>query len=155
MEKNYLVHFGIKGQRWGVRRFQNPDGTLTDRGKRYYKKADEKFVKKKSDKIFKKASQQSTKEMKKFVKKDLRGKKGRTAINIYNKKLASVMRDKTKDIRTPSGKVIEWVAKRGTAGVYMALADQGYNIEQLKQGVWDDGRVGYKQSKVKIQEGSS
>lgn len=31
-----LYHHGIKGQRWGVRRFQNPDGTLTPEGiKRY------------------------------------------------------------------------------------------------------------------------
>ena len=29
-----LYHHGIKGQRWGVRRFQNPDGTLTAAGKR-------------------------------------------------------------------------------------------------------------------------
>ncbi len=33
----YLAHHGIKGQKWGVRRYQNPDGTLTDEGrKRYY-----------------------------------------------------------------------------------------------------------------------
>lgn len=29
----YLMHHGIKGQKWGVRRFQNPDGTLTNAGK--------------------------------------------------------------------------------------------------------------------------
>lgn len=29
-----LMHFGIKGMKWGIRRFQNPDGTLTDLGKR-------------------------------------------------------------------------------------------------------------------------
>lgn len=29
----YLAHHGIKGQKWGVRRFQNPDGTLTAEGK--------------------------------------------------------------------------------------------------------------------------
>lgn len=29
----YLIHHGIKGQRWGIRRFQNPDGTLTEFGK--------------------------------------------------------------------------------------------------------------------------
>jgi len=33
-----LVHHGIKGMRWGYRRYQNPDGTLTEEGKkRYYK----------------------------------------------------------------------------------------------------------------------
>ena len=31
-----LTHHGIKGQKWGVRRFQNPDGTLTPEGKRRY-----------------------------------------------------------------------------------------------------------------------
>lgn len=31
-----LYHHGIKGQRWGVRRFQNPDGTLTPEGKARY-----------------------------------------------------------------------------------------------------------------------
>lgn len=36
---NELMHSGIKGQKWGVRRYQNPDGTLTKAGKlRYYKK---------------------------------------------------------------------------------------------------------------------
>lgn len=30
---NRLIHYGIKGQRWGVRRYQNKDGTLTAAGK--------------------------------------------------------------------------------------------------------------------------
>lgn len=34
----YLVHHGIKGQKWGVRRFENPDGTLTEAGKKRYNK---------------------------------------------------------------------------------------------------------------------
>ena len=29
-----LAHFGIKGMHWGVRRFQQPDGTLTSAGKK-------------------------------------------------------------------------------------------------------------------------
>lgn len=28
----YLIHYGIEGQKWGVRRFQNEDGTYTDEG---------------------------------------------------------------------------------------------------------------------------
>ena len=31
-----LYHHGIKGQKWGVRRFQNKDGSLTPAGKRRY-----------------------------------------------------------------------------------------------------------------------
>ena len=34
-----LMHHGVKGQKWGVRRYQNEDGTLTAAGKaRYYDK---------------------------------------------------------------------------------------------------------------------
>lgn len=31
-----LYHWGIKGMKWGVRRYQNKDGTLTDAGKKRY-----------------------------------------------------------------------------------------------------------------------
>ena len=35
-----LQHHGIKGQKWGVRRFQNKDGSLTLAGKRRQKQDD-------------------------------------------------------------------------------------------------------------------
>lgn len=34
----YLCHHGIKGQKWGVRRYQNKDGSLTSAGKERYSK---------------------------------------------------------------------------------------------------------------------
>lgn len=41
MSNYYLTHSGVKGMRWGVRRYQNKDGTLTPAGRtRYLKKAD-------------------------------------------------------------------------------------------------------------------
>lgn len=37
-ESDYIAHHGIKGQKWGVRRFQNEDGTRTPAGEKRYKK---------------------------------------------------------------------------------------------------------------------
>ena len=34
--KDELYHHGIKGQKWGIRRFQNEDGSLTAEGKKHY-----------------------------------------------------------------------------------------------------------------------
>lgn len=47
-----LFHHGIKGQRWGVRRYQNSDGTLTGAGqKRYDRDVRENNAKKKDNRI--------------------------------------------------------------------------------------------------------
>ena len=35
---NTLYHFGTKGMRWGVRRYQNEDGSLTEAGQRRYER---------------------------------------------------------------------------------------------------------------------
>lgn len=45
MENSTLAHHGIKGQKWGVRRFQNTDGTRTAAGKKRYEKSGDKKVK--------------------------------------------------------------------------------------------------------------
>jgi hypothetical protein len=37
MGNDYLAHYGILGMKWGVRRFQNKDGTLTSSGKKRYR----------------------------------------------------------------------------------------------------------------------
>lgn len=43
IDNEYLEHHGVKGQKWGVRRYQNEDGTLTDEGKKRYSNLDSKF----------------------------------------------------------------------------------------------------------------
>jgi len=40
---NSLSHFGIKGQKWGVRRYRNYDGSLTQRGLDRYRKTEKNY----------------------------------------------------------------------------------------------------------------
>lgn len=40
-----LYHYGVKGMRWGVRRYQNKNGSLTNAGKKRYKALNGDFVK--------------------------------------------------------------------------------------------------------------
>lgn len=52
MEYDYLQHWGVKGQKWGVRRYQNKDGSLTPAGKkRYDQDVRENNAKKKDNRI--------------------------------------------------------------------------------------------------------
>ena len=37
---NYLAHYGVLGMKWGVRRYQNKDGTLTAAGKKHEQQSD-------------------------------------------------------------------------------------------------------------------
>lgn len=39
-----LYHHGIKGMRWGVRRYQNPDGSLTPEGKNRLRKLNDSYA---------------------------------------------------------------------------------------------------------------
>lgn len=50
---NELYHWGIKGMKWGVRRYQNQDGTLTSAGRKRYSADDYKNGVKKAGNIAK------------------------------------------------------------------------------------------------------
>ncbi len=68
---NYeLTHWGVKGMKWGVRRYQNKDGSLTSEGlKRYRKDYDDLKLAQKTVKLFNGAN-----------------KTGVTAVDSYNSK---------------------------------------------------------------------
>ena len=45
MTNNELYHFGVKGMKWGVRRYQNKDGSLTKAGRKKMAKLDKEYSK--------------------------------------------------------------------------------------------------------------
>lgn len=49
--EEYLAHHGILGQKWGVRRYQNPDGSLTTEGRRRYGAGYEELSRSKQKKV--------------------------------------------------------------------------------------------------------
>lgn len=153
-----LYHHGILGMRWGIRRYQNPDGSLTPAGQKRYlasmTKKDTKWAKRKGESITTKAKRQSQKELDVYGRRLLQnpdafnrnGKLSAKTVNAYNQKMAELMSQKVSDLKAPSGRAVSFVAKRGEIGVFMALSNQGYDPNQYKNGIYSSGRVAYRKT---------
>lgn len=82
----YLIHYGIQGQKWGVRRFQNEDGSLTEEGIRRYGRLIDKAG----------SSEKHKKKLEKFEKKiDVGG--NRNHISDYDSKKEILRKNKRFD----------------------------------------------------------
>ena len=142
-----LKHYGVKGMKWGVRK---------DRGASGLQRKDARWVKHKSAKVTAKARKKSSREINKLTKEIQRDPTARTksgrlsskAILDYNTKVASAMNGKVKNLKSPSGKTVTFVAKRGEVGVLLALADQGYDMDRLRNGLFTSGKVAYRKETV-------
>lgn len=65
MYEDSLAHFGIKNQKWGVRRYQNLDRTWTEEGKKRYGKKAARDIERAERKKERKARRQAVKQIKK------------------------------------------------------------------------------------------
>ena len=151
-----LYHYGIIGMKWGIRRYKNPDGSLTHAGRRRLEKQDAKRAKKKASKITAPAKKLSQRELDVYGNyllklpnaRNANGKLSAQTVNAYNRKMAELMSQKVSEIRAPSGRVVSFVAKRGEIGVFMALSEAGYNPNEFKNGIWSSGKIAYKKKVV-------
>lgn len=112
--QEYLMHYGVKGMKWGVRRYQNYDGSYTRKGlERYHKvESDYETAKSKADEIraaYKsgQATRQQVKDAKSAVKTEKRKME-----NAYEKLKTDKLADEGKKFYQ-SGKrpltVIRWL----------------------------------------------
>lgn len=72
-----LYHHGIKGQRWGIRRYQNKDGTLTPAGKKRAAKLESEYEKVTGKKMGSSSSSNSKKSMKEMTDAELKSRTDR------------------------------------------------------------------------------
>lgn len=85
-QHNYLIHHGIKGQKWGVRRFQNADGTRTVAGKRRYRSGELTLEENELGKISKligKLSPRAAENQAKSLSFSVKDKTGRKVGNLF------------------------------------------------------------------------
>ena len=88
MNNNELYHYGVLGMKWGVRRYQNPDGSLTEAGKKRY-----------ADKEVKKGRKQDSKYRRTLSDDELRRK-------VERIKLEKQLKDLTKEDLSPGRKFV-------------------------------------------------
>lgn len=85
---NYLMHYGVKGMKWGVRRYQNYDGSYKDNSKYNYKKSESYS----NENIFQRsASRRNYKQNKKYY-----GKKVANEIEYNIREKGSNLKDERK-----------------------------------------------------------
>lgn len=107
MNDRELYHYGIKGQKWGVRRFQNKDGSLTNAGK-------------------KRQTKMADKEKKTAMKKDVKNRRTLSDADLKKKieriKMEKQLKDLTAEEISPGKKFVSDVMSASGKKVATALA---------------------------------
>lgn len=172
---NEIYHFGIKGMKWGIRRYQNKDGTLTAAGKKRYDEDPSNDTNRSTKSNTSKKSTTSKKmNYKKAVKvgaavvgtalaaygtykiaKFVQGKRSEEAMKKASKYINENFLNKVGESRFSNGKVISNFENR--AGTSMTIQGRGNkNIGKYNANVVATGRQMYKDAtNTKLDKGLS
>lgn len=105
MTENELIHYGVKGMRWGVRRYQNKDGTLTAAGRKRQAKYDYKQAKKMARSTFQSDKKKADEE---FERDTTEQRTARERVNSdYGRRKRATDRYYQNEIAKQQGKVDE------------------------------------------------
>ena len=111
LPESELTHHGIKGQKWGVRRYQNPDGSLTSAGQARYTYKERK-------KSLSRVSNMSSEDMQKAINR-MRLEKAYKQTTKDN--LREARRDSDSPLKT-AGKIAAGAALAAGTGIVVANA---------------------------------
>lgn len=125
MNTDELKHYGIKGMKWGVRRFQNSDGSLTADGKKRYSGDNLKDIQKQVnqgknvvDGVKKTKAKAAEKRTEKKIKDDLSqmsDKELRDIVNRLNMEERYMQVMKSRDVQVGKSKADKILDYAGTA----------------------------------------
>lgn len=126
-----LAHHGILGMKWGIRRYQNPDGSLTDAGKKRYSEDYNEYENLKN----KKTSAMSNDELKKVTERMELEKKYKEYISSGNDYMKKVLAES-------AGKTLANVATTTAIVAGLAFLAKHYNINAKSITKWLVNLVG-------------
>jgi hypothetical protein len=123
MNERELVHYGVKGMKWGILRYQNPDGTLTAAGKVRDRMTRKRNLKK-AEKILKGSKKTVKRRLSQITDEELQKAVNRLQLERTYKNLTTPpdKHKKAKEIAT------KWLETAGTKVIESAATNLGKKI---------------------------
>lgn len=124
IDSTELMHYGIKGQKWGVRRYQNKDGSLTATGKKRYD-----ALTSAADKA-KRFSDMARKDSERFNKKAEEAKSAQISDSQYKKAMRELFGNYANDAKyvETEAKNMGYDNSRQMAKEHLGIGKEGYEI---------------------------